>query len=238
VTGYAGAPMGLRALAIGVSIVLVGACASAPPACPPPAPPAALQGTNAPPTPPSAASPAPTTPPAAPFTIADWGYAVEEAAIESLVQRASQEHPPESLVFDHVTLVSMTHPGSDADRRVVVEGGVVRAVGPAATTPAPPGARMVDGRGRWLMPGLVDMHVHTFQSSSSYLLDLASGVTSVREMNGFPWLLAMRSEARAGRMLVPSLYVAGHLLTAEPPTPSRARCARWSTSRGTCSTRA
>jgi imidazolonepropionase-like amidohydrolase len=150
------------------------------------------------------------------FSDADWGLFVQEASVETLVERASAEHRPEALVFDHVMVVSMTHPGAEADQRVVVDGGIVRAVGPAATTPAPPGARVVDGHGRWLLPGLVDMHVHTFESSSAYLLDLANGITSVREMNGFPWLLSMRAEARAGRLLAPNLYVAGHVLNGEP----------------------
>jgi imidazolonepropionase-like amidohydrolase len=141
---------------------------------------------------------------------------VLEASIESLVQRTSSEHHPEAIVFDHVTVVPMTHPGADADQRVVIDGGIVRAVGPASKVPAPPGARIVDGHGRWLLPGLVDMHVHTFLSSSAYLLDLANGITSVREMNGFPWLLAMRADARAGRLLAPNLYVAGHILNGEP----------------------
>jgi hypothetical protein len=147
---------------------------------------------------------------------ADWAGFIEEAKVETLMQRASAEHHPETIVFDHVTVVSMGHPGADADERVVVDGGIIRAVGPAATTPAPQGARIVDGHGRWLLPGLVDMHVHTLLSSSSYLLDLANGITSVREMDGFPWLLSMRAEARAGRLLVPNLYVAGHILNGEP----------------------
>jgi imidazolonepropionase-like amidohydrolase len=150
------------------------------------------------------------------FSDEDWGSLVQDARVEALAQRASAEHHPEALVFDHVTVVSMTHPGAEADQRVVVDGGIVRAVGPAATTPAPPGARVIDGHGRWLLPGLVDMHVHSFWSSSAYLLDLANGITSVREMNGFPWLLSMRAEARAGRLLAPNLYVAGHVLNGEP----------------------
>lgn len=216
--------MSPRALGIGAVLVLAAACASAPAHSP-------LQSPV--PTAAPADSPAPPALSDPTFSVADWGYAVEEAAVESLMQRASHEHHAEALVFDHVTLVSMSRPASEPDRRVVVDRGEVVAIGPAATTPAPPGARFVDGRGRWLLPGLVDMHVHTVQSSSSYLLDLANGVTSVREMAGFPWLLAMRAEARAQRMLVPNLYVAGHILNGEPmewyaqvvTTPEQARVA-------------
>jgi hypothetical protein len=168
--------------------------------------------------PPPIAVPAPVSapPPELTFPDDDWGAFVQEAAVEAFMQRVSGEHRPEPLVFDHVAVVSMTNSGAQPDQRVVVDGGIIRSVGPSSRTPVPPGARVVDGRGRWLLPGLVDMHVHTFWSSSAYLLDLANGITSVREMDGFPWLLSMRSDVRAGRLLAPNLYVAGHILNGEP----------------------
>jgi imidazolonepropionase-like amidohydrolase len=139
-----------------------------------------------------------------------------ESQVELLMQRLSAAHRPETVAFEHVTVVPMTHDGADVDQTVVVAGGVIRSIGPSASTPVPEGALRVDGRGRWLMPGLTDMHVHTFWSSSAYLLDLANGVTTVREMNGFPWLLAMRAAARQNRLLAPNLVVAGTLLSEEP----------------------
>src|SRR5688572_25641421 len=54
------------------------------------------------------------------------------------------------------------------DAIVVVEGEHIKAVGPRATVPLPKGLRLVDGRGRWVMPGLVDAHVHFFQSGGPY----------------------------------------------------------------------
>jgi hypothetical protein len=168
-----------------------------------------------PPAPHGSPPPRPADAPDAVFSDADWGGLVEEAKVETLMQQVSSAHHPEPLVFDHVTVVSMAHPGVETDQCVIVDGGVVRVIGPAPTTPVPPGARVIDAGGRWLIPGLVDMHVHTFQSSGAYLLDLANGVTSVREMNGFSWLLSMRAEAHASALLAPSLYVAGHLLNGE-----------------------
>jgi imidazolonepropionase-like amidohydrolase len=158
----------------------------------------------------------PTAPSEPGFLESDWGPLLLEAQVEPLMQRLSAEHQPETVAFEGVTVIPMTHDGADPDQTVVVEGGRIRSIGPASQTRVPAGARRVDGRGRWLMPGLTDMHVHTFLSSSDYLLDLANGVTTVREMDGFPWLLAMRAAARESRLLAPNLVVAGTLLSGMP----------------------
>jgi len=147
---------------------------------------------------------------------ATWGYVIDQAKVEQLVERESQHHKPAKVAFVHVGVVSMAHPGVDADQTVVVDGGRIAAIGPSATTPAPGGATVVDARGKLVMPGLVDMHVHTQLSSADYLLDLANGVTSVREMDGVPWMLRQRERARANQVLVPNLYVAGHILASQP----------------------
>ncbi|HEV7554695.1 MAG TPA: amidohydrolase family protein, partial [Kofleriaceae bacterium] len=147
---------------------------------------------------------------------ATWGYVIDEARVEQLVERESKQHAPAKVAFEHVGVVSMAHPGVDADQTVVVDGGRIAAIGPSATTHPPAGAMIVNARGKLVMPGLVDMHVHTQLSSADYLLDLANGVTSVREMDGFPWMLRERERARRNQVLVPNLYVAGHILASRP----------------------
>jgi imidazolonepropionase-like amidohydrolase len=158
--------------------------------------------------------------PAASPAISDaaFGYFIDEARIEALVDRLSREHarPPPVLAFEHVAVVSLAHPGVDLDQTIIVRDGRIAAVGPASSIAVPPGATIVAGAGRFVLPGLTDMHVHTEISTSNYLLDLANGVTSVREMNGSPWLLRMRERARTHRALIPNLYVAGPILAAVP----------------------
>jgi imidazolonepropionase-like amidohydrolase len=171
--------------------------------------------------------------PAATLPDATWGYFVDEAAIDQLVERWSRTYQPHAAVIDHVGVVSMAHPGVDADQTVVIEGGVLRAIGPAGTVAIPAGATRIDGRDKYVMPGLVDMHTHTNLSDSHYLLDLANGVTSVREMDGHPFLLRQRAAARANQLLIPNLYVAGKILASMPlewyatvvTTPEAARAA-------------
>jgi cytosine/adenosine deaminase-related metal-dependent hydrolase len=132
--------------------------------------------------------------------------------------------------------VSVLNPDDQApgpDRTVLVHEGRITAVGPRDSVAVPAGTLVVNGAGRLLMPGLVDMHVHTLERSAHMLLELANGVTSVREMDGFPWLLRQRAQVRAGKLLAPTLYVAGTILNASPMdyyatvvrTPEEARAA-------------
>jgi imidazolonepropionase-like amidohydrolase len=76
-----------------------------------------------------------------------------------------------------------------------------------------PGAQIVEGAGRFLLPGLVDAHVHV--SERDLVLFLANGVTSIRELNGSATHLALRARVAAGELLGPRLKVASPLLAGE-----------------------
>src|SRR2546422_3703459 len=70
---------------------------------------------------------------------------------------------------------------------VIIEADRVADVGPAATTPVPAGSTVIDGRGRFLTPGLVDMHVHAHTPEKWHPeLFLAAGVTTVLDLGGQP----------------------------------------------------
>ena len=98
---------------------------------------------------------------------------------------------------------------------VIVDGETIEWVGPAAQAPALVGATVIDGGGRFLSPGLVDMHVHT-EHMSQHVLRLAAGVTSVRDMDGFPWLLRTRDAIDSGAMIGAATYVAGTIIADQP----------------------
>ena len=79
-----------------------------------------------------------------------------------------------------------------ADQTVVIVDGRIERVGPASNTAIPEGARVIDGRGRFLLPGFWDMHVHFNRDSLTQLrvmgpLMIANGVTSARDMLGDCW---------------------------------------------------
>lgn len=165
---------------------------------------------------PAAATAAASTAGAATLPDDPWGYFIDEAAIEQVMARLSRAHRPAAYAIEHVAVVDAETGVVRPDRTVVVDAGVIREIGPAATTTVSASVVRIDGRGRFLAPGLVDMHTHTNLSNAHYLLDLANGVTSIREMNGSPSLLRQREQARASTLLAPNLYVAGQILATRP----------------------
>ena len=106
-----------------------------------------------------------------------------------------------------------------ADRTVIVRDGRIAAIGPRARLRVPAGARVIEGRGRYLMPGLADMHVHLeyFDDPEVLKLFLKNGVTTVRSMDGRPFILGWRDGVAAGRLAGPRIVTAGPILDGAPP---------------------
>ncbi|HEX2190333.1 MAG TPA: amidohydrolase family protein [Longimicrobiaceae bacterium] len=99
---------------------------------------------------------------------------------------------------------------------VLVRDGRIVAVGPSAEVEVPPGARRIDAEGKYLIPGLAEMHGHVpppeapaGTTESVLFLYLANGITTVRGMLGAPGQLALRERANRGEVLSPTLYLAG-----------------------------
>ncbi len=102
---------------------------------------------------------------------------------------------------------------------VVVEGGLVVAVAPVGMVEIPEEALRIDGRGRWLMPGLADLHVHLF-STTDLLLYVANGVTTIRNLGGYgaaDSVLALRGRIASGELLGPTVFTSGNWLDGSPP---------------------
>src|SRR5215470_13904135 len=146
-----------------------------------------------------------------------------------------------------ITGVTVVHPGLDGaaatepDRTVLIDGDRIVAVGPSATTSLPPRAQVIDGHGKWVIPGLVDSHVHFFQSANPFtrpdVVDftdtvpyakevarnkarlpatfkvwLASGVTSVVDCGGPFWNFEVRDKAQRSDA-APRVEIAGPLVS-------------------------
>ena len=128
---------------------------------------------------------------------------------------AAQEGGGGGVALVGVNVLSMQ--GSEAllDRTVIVRGGRIEAVAPRGA-PIPDGTAEIDLTGRWLIPGLVDMHVHIF-SRDELPLYLDAGVTSVRNMWGWDLHLELRSEVETGSLLGPRIHTSGRLLDGDPP---------------------
>ncbi|MDA1263532.1 MAG: amidohydrolase, partial [Planctomycetota bacterium] len=121
-------------------------------------------------------------------------------ALTAVVQEP--EAPPIAII--HVTVLPMHTDQRLTDHTVIVAGERILAVGPTADIEVPEGARVVDGQGQFLMPGLVDFHVHTY-FETDHKLFLANGVTTVRNLFGNPMHLALRARLESGELLGPTL---------------------------------
>jgi imidazolonepropionase-like amidohydrolase len=91
---------------------------------------------------------------------------------------------------------------------VIVRGDRIAALGRVGAVRMPSGAIRIDGRGRYLIPGLFDMHVHV-EDTTDLLLFLAKGITTVRNLEGRPEHLEWRRLIRTGKLLGPDLFTSG-----------------------------
>src|SRR5262245_51239181 len=91
-----------------------------------------------------------------------------------------------TIAITRVSALDVAAPLPRADQTVVIQGNRIVRVGPSRSVAVPAGASTVDGRGKFLVPGFWDMHVHAAVSGGRDLLSLyvANGVTGVRDMAG------------------------------------------------------
>jgi len=150
------------------------------------------------------------------FGLAAFGVVALHAAAPRTL--AGQE--PAAYAFVGVNVVPMDGERVLEDQTVVVRGPRIAAVGPRASTPVPDDARTIDGRGRWLMPGLAEMHAHVPpvpRGSDAWpdrealddilFLYLANGITTIRGMLGATYQLELRDLIERGEVLGPTFYV-------------------------------
>jgi imidazolonepropionase-like amidohydrolase len=144
--------------------------------------------------------------------IPDLAKAQDARVVEREKAQAGRlaRHPHGPLVFLHSRLLDPAAGTVRPATTVVVSGDRITAVGDDGKVAVPDGAEVVDAKGRTLMPGLWDMHVHLV--SQDGLLHLAAGVTTVRDMaNDTDYLLDLRRRFDAGEALGPRVILAGFI---------------------------
>jgi imidazolonepropionase-like amidohydrolase len=130
-----------------------------------------------------------------------------------------------ALAFTHVTVIDVSGGAAQSDMTVVTDQGHIVAVGSSTELRAPAGARIVAARGKYLIPGLWDMHVHTVfgdwlprNERVTLPLFVANGITGVRDMGGdLAVLKEWRAAIAAGRLLGPRMIIAGPMLDGPVP---------------------
>jgi len=116
-----------------------------------------------------------------------------------------------TLAVTHVTVIDCTGAPPNPNSTVVIASGHISAVGPSDRVSIPAGAHVVDGNGKFLIPGLWDMHVHlTDATEDAFPLLIMNGVTGVRDMGGdLAQLDRWRSEIDSGLRVGPHIIRAG-----------------------------
>jgi hypothetical protein len=117
-------------------------------------------------------------------------------------------------VITNVTVLPMDSERVLRAQSVVIQRGIITDLGPTGAVPVPAGARTIDGTGKYLMPGLVDVHVHFHGNppdEQPILLKMfvANGVTTVVNLRGTAQILELRNAVNAGRVLGPRFYSVG-----------------------------
>jgi imidazolonepropionase-like amidohydrolase len=139
--------------------------------------------------------------------------------------------PDKTLAFVHATVIDATGTPAQPDMTVIIEAQRIVALGPGASISIPKNARVVDASGKYLIPGLWDMHVHEIfgdwlpeDEKITPLLFVANGITGVRDMGGdLESLKKWRSRIASRDLLGPRMFIAGPMLDGPVPAfPSSA----------------
>ena len=131
-----------------------------------------------------------------------------------LASAGGQRPSDAAIVIANVSVLPMDRERVLRDQTVVIERGVISRIGRSGSVRIPAGAQRVDGTGKFLMPGLADLHVHLATIPENYQrsilkLFVANGVTTVLNLRGAPQILELRRSVAAGSTLGPTLFSAG-----------------------------
>lgn len=165
--------------------------------------------------------------------LAAWTLAVSLPGAAWAWQGEAAVPARQTLAFIGVNVVPMDTERVLADQTVVVRDGRIAAVGPSGEVRVPDDAVRIDARGKFLMPGLAEMHGHLPGGNAPQdlvqnvlFLYVANGITLVRGMQGHPSQLALRDAIARGELLGPRLILAGPSLGGNLETETAARRVR------------
>ena len=133
---------------------------------------------------------------------------------------AAAAQPQQVVAITDTTVLPMTRSERHSGQTVLITGDTITAVGPSSRIKVPAGSRVIDGRGKVLMPGLVDMHIHLSPvpgvagdaAQRALAVMLAHGVTTARTMAGSPQNLVVRGKVESGELSGPRIYAAAPAL--------------------------
>jgi imidazolonepropionase-like amidohydrolase len=133
------------------------------------------------------------------------------AAPRPSVERFSS---PSAFAILHASIVPMDSDRILADHTILVQGDRIAAVAPDGAVALPEGTPVVDAAGAYVLPGLIDSHVHMRRRELGAYV--RAGITSVRNMWGYQALPALMREIEEGAVVGPAIYSASHGIDASP----------------------
>ena len=121
------------------------------------------------------------------------------------------------IAITNVTVIPLDRERALANHTVLIRGDRIDAIGAADTIAVPAGATRIDGRGKFLLPGMAEMHAHIpggpnatdADMQRALLLFAANGITTIRGMLGEPRHLPLRDAVGKGNVVGPTIYTSG-----------------------------
>lgn len=127
-----------------------------------------------------------------------------------LLLLAATSLPAATLVIRDVTLIDATGAPARPHTSVTITGERITSIVPAPSARIPAGAQVIEGKGKFLIPGLWDMHVHLWEKQNLLPLYIAAGVTGVRDMgSNFATTTKWRKSIAAGAAIGPRIVTSG-----------------------------
>lgn len=129
------------------------------------------------------------------------------------------------FAIQNVSVITMTNETILANQTVVVENGIISKISPSNKTKLNKKIKVINGTGKYLMPGLFDMHTHFFMEQGEHIntndselkLMLANGITTARIMAGHPVFLEAKAKVKSGEWIGPELSIASPQLVGRWP---------------------
>lgn len=147
------------------------------------------------------------------------------ATVAPLALAACSNAPRPTLAIVHATVIDASSAAAKPDTTVLLAGQRILAVGSSRSIRVPRGTAALDASGKFLIPGLADMHVHLTGAgepggSRKFLLPplLANGVTTLRDMGGYlESLVSLREEIRKHKRPGPEIFFRGAVSRRKSP---------------------
>jgi len=143
----------------------------------------------------------------------------------SLFLSACHKPHPATIAITHATVIDATGAPPQPNSTILIDNEKIYAVGPDSTLEIPTGAHIIDATGKFLIPGLADMHIHLMGAgeptgSREFILPLliANGITTVRDMGGdVAQLKKLKKEIDSDDQAGPQIFFTGPYLDGNPP---------------------